>query len=58
MLRIPKVQAPQVTAELLQRYEVSDLTVEDPTIEAVIDAVFSSQQEDEAGSDQNDGGPD
>ena len=58
VLRIPKVQAPQVTAELLQRYEVSDLTVEDPSIEAVIDAVFSSQQEDEAGSDQNDGGPD
>ena len=33
--------------ELLQRYEISDLTVEDPSIEAVIDAVFSSQRADD-----------
>ena len=47
VLRIPKTQAPQVTADLLHRYEVSDLSVEDPSIEAVIDTVFSSQRDGE-----------
>ena len=40
-LRVPKVDAPQVTARLLADLPVRDLTVEDPPIEDVIEQVFS-----------------
>ena len=40
-LRLPRQQAPAITARLLQDLPVADLSVEDPPIEAVIDLVFS-----------------
>jgi len=39
-LRVGRTDAPDVTAQLLQTLPVSDLTVEDPPIEAVIDQVY------------------
>jgi len=43
-LRIPKAETPQVTARILAELHVDDLTVEDPTIEDVIDKVFSQKR--------------
>lgn len=40
-IRVPRVDAPAITAKLLQTLPVADLTVEDPPIEAVIDRVYS-----------------
>jgi ABC-2 type transport system ATP-binding protein len=40
-LRVPRADAPAVTARLLGTLPVADLTVEDPPIEAVIDQVYS-----------------
>ncbi|GAA0933049.1 ABC transporter ATP-binding protein [Virgisporangium aurantiacum] len=40
-LRVPKAQAPVVTARLLAEHTVLDLTVEDPPIEDVIELLFS-----------------
>ncbi len=39
-LRVPKREAAQITGRLLSENAVSDLTVEDPPIEAVIDQIF------------------
>jgi ABC-2 type transport system ATP-binding protein len=39
-LRVPRADAPAITAQLLQTLPVADLTVEDPPIEAVIDQVY------------------
>jgi ABC-2 type transport system ATP-binding protein len=39
-LRVGRTDTPAVTAQLLQTLPVSDLTVEDPPIEAVIDQVY------------------
>ena len=39
-LRVSKQEAPQVTARLLADLPVTDLTVEDPPIEEVIESVF------------------
>ena len=44
-LRVPKVDTPQVTARLLADLPVSDLTVEDPPIEDVIERVFAGALE-------------
>jgi ABC-2 type transport system ATP-binding protein len=41
-LRVPKAESSQATARLLAENEVSDLTVEDPPIEDVIEQVFAS----------------
>jgi ABC-2 type transport system ATP-binding protein len=41
-LRVPKAQTPSVTGRLLADLPVSDLTVEDPPIEEVIEQVFAS----------------
>ena len=41
-LRVPKAETSQATARLLAEHEVSDLTVEDPLIEDVIEQVFAS----------------
>src|SRR6266571_1433306 len=41
-LRVPKAETSQATARLLADNEVSDLTVEDPPIEDVIEQVFAS----------------
>jgi len=41
VLRVPRSEAPAITAHLLQALPVADLTVEDPPIEAVIDQVYS-----------------
>ena len=40
-LRVPRADAPAITAELLQTLPVADLTVEDPPIEVVIDQIYS-----------------
>ncbi len=40
-IRVPRADAPAITAKLLQTLPVADLTVEDPPIEAVIDRVYS-----------------
>lgn len=40
-IRVPRPEAPVVTANLLQTLPVADLTVEDPPIEAVIDRIYS-----------------
>ena len=39
-LRVPRAEAPALTAHLLQTLPVADLTVEDPPIEAVIDQIY------------------
>ncbi|MGD8793151.1 MAG: ATP-binding cassette domain-containing protein [Anaerolineae bacterium] len=39
-LRVPRAEAPALTAHLLARLPVADLTVEDPPIEAVIDQIY------------------
>jgi ABC-2 type transport system ATP-binding protein len=40
-LRVPRPEAPALTARLLQTLPVADLTVEDPPVEAVIDQIYS-----------------
>ena len=42
-LQVPKSETSQATAKLLAEHEVSDLTVEDPPIEDVIEQVFASE---------------
>ena len=46
-LRVPKVDTPQVTARLLGDLPVSDLTVEAPPIEDIIEQVFAGALEGE-----------
>ncbi len=41
-LQVPKSETSRATAKLLADHEVSDLTVEDPPIEDVIEQVFAS----------------
>ncbi len=40
-LRVPRAEAPALTARLLQTLAVADLTVEDPPIEAVMDQIYT-----------------
>ncbi len=47
-LRVPRADAPALTAQLLQTLSVADLAVEDPPIEAVIDQIY---QEGEVGGE-------
>jgi viologen exporter family transport system ATP-binding protein len=42
-LRVPKAQAGAVAARLLAEHQVTDLTIEDPPIEDVIEQVFASR---------------
>jgi ABC-2 type transport system ATP-binding protein len=42
-LQVPKSETSQATARLLAEHEVSDLTVEDPPIEDVIEQVFAAE---------------
>ncbi len=42
-LRVPKAEAPRITSLLLSEYPVTDLTIEDPPIEDVIEQVFSQE---------------
>jgi ABC-2 type transport system ATP-binding protein len=42
-LQVPKAETSQATARLLAEHEVSDLTVEDPPIEDVIEQVFATE---------------
>jgi len=42
-LQVPKSETSRATAKLLAEHEVSDLTVEDPPIEDVIEQVFASE---------------
>ncbi|HRN50379.1 MAG TPA: ATP-binding cassette domain-containing protein [Anaerolineales bacterium] len=45
VLRVAKADAPQVTARLLADLPVTDLTVDDPPIEEVIESVFATEDE-------------
>jgi ABC-2 type transport system ATP-binding protein len=40
-LRVPRDEAAAITAKLLESLNVADLTIEDPSIEAVIDQVYT-----------------
>jgi len=42
-LRVPKAEASRAAARLLAEHEVSDLTIEDPPIEDVIEQVFADR---------------
>ncbi len=42
-LRVPKAETSRATAQLLADHDVSDLTVEDPPIEDVIEQVFATE---------------
>jgi viologen exporter family transport system ATP-binding protein len=42
-LRVPKAETSRATAQLLSEHDVSDLTVEDPPIEDVIEQVFATE---------------
>jgi ABC-2 type transport system ATP-binding protein len=42
-LRVPKAETSQATAKLLAEHDVTDLTVEDPPIEDVIEQVFATE---------------
>jgi viologen exporter family transport system ATP-binding protein len=42
-LRVPKADTPRVTGRLLAELPVTDLTVEDPPIEEVIERVFAQE---------------
>lgn len=44
-LQVPKKETPRLTARILNEIEVYDLTVVDPSVEDVIDDVFSQQKE-------------
>ena len=39
-LRIPRPEVPKITAEILAKLPIADLSIEDPPIEAVIDQVY------------------
>jgi ABC-2 type transport system ATP-binding protein len=43
-LRVSKAEAPRITARLLSECAVTDLTIEDPPIEDVIERVFAQEQ--------------
>jgi ABC-2 type transport system ATP-binding protein len=45
IFRIPKADAPSTTAKLLEQLAVTDLTVEDPPIEEIIDRVFRQDEQ-------------
>jgi ABC-2 type transport system ATP-binding protein len=42
-LRVPKAETSQATARLLAEHDVTDITVEDPPIEDVIEQVFATE---------------
>jgi ABC-2 type transport system ATP-binding protein len=42
-LRVPKVDAPRIAERLLREQQVSDLTIEDPPIEDIIEIVFAQK---------------
>jgi ABC-2 type transport system ATP-binding protein len=44
-LRIPKEETPRVTSHLLAQVAVRDMTIEDPTIEEVIEQVFNQPRD-------------
>jgi viologen exporter family transport system ATP-binding protein len=41
-VQVPRAEASRATAELLAAHDVHDLTVEDPSIEDVIEQVFAA----------------
>ncbi len=45
MLRAPKADTAAVTAKLLTNFTITDLTIQDPPIEEVIEQVFSTEPE-------------
>jgi ABC-2 type transport system ATP-binding protein len=47
-LRIPKADTSRVTAQLLQTFTVTELTIEDPPVEDAIERVFADELPEEA----------
>ena len=47
-LRVPKNAIAAITSQLLARYTITDLTIEDPPIEDVIEQVFAAERDLEA----------
>jgi ABC-2 type transport system ATP-binding protein len=45
VLRVPRLEAPEVTTRLLRDLPVADLTIEDPPIEDVIERVFADARD-------------
>lgn len=45
MLRVPKAETAVVTTKLLTQLAITDLTIQDPPIEEVIEQVFSAEPE-------------
>jgi ABC-2 type transport system ATP-binding protein len=45
ILRIPKAETAQITSRLLAELPITDMTIEDPTIEEVIEQVFNQPKE-------------
>jgi ABC-2 type transport system ATP-binding protein len=43
LLRVPKLETPRIASRLLAELPVSDLTIEDPPIEEVIEQVFAQE---------------
>ena len=43
-LRVPKTEAARITSRLLSECSITDLTIEDPPIEDVIEQVFTQEQ--------------
>ncbi|HQV70305.1 MAG TPA: ATP-binding cassette domain-containing protein [Thermoflexales bacterium] len=41
LLQVPSAQVPEITAKLLDKFDVQDLTIEDPPIEDVIERAFN-----------------
>ena len=50
-LRVPKAETPRVASQLLAQVPISDLTIADPPIEAVIDEIFNRGVGDDAAND-------
>jgi ABC-2 type transport system ATP-binding protein len=50
VLRVSRADAPEVTTRLLRDLPVTDLTIEDPPIEDVIERVFADARDERAGS--------
>lgn len=42
-LRVSKTEAPRITSQLLSEHPITDLTIEDPPIEEVIERVFAQE---------------
>jgi ABC-2 type transport system ATP-binding protein len=54
-VRVPKAETPRVAARLLGGLAVTDLVIEEPPIESVVEQVFESSSADVAGAEVDGG---